>query len=244
MLRIVADKLDDLPEGLRGNAKAEGDKFVVTDMPKGWAVDDVGGMKHSLGIERTLRKEAEQALKAYEGIEDADAARKALEQMKAGSLRSSKEIDEFRKQLEDKVAADLSKKDQLANGLTKQLREMLVDKAITEAIAKEGGNLKLLLPIVRGAVKAETSADGVFAVSVVDEQGKELVSRVEGSTKPMGIAEFVNGLKSQAEFRAAFSGSGIGGSGAAHANGGSVASGSNKANLSSLELLERANSRM
>lgn len=242
--RIVADKSDDLPEGLRAHAKQEGDRWVVSSLPDGWGIEDVSGLKQTLSAERTQRKAAEKSLTAYEGIEDATAARQALEAMKAGSLKSSKEIDEFRKQLEEKVAADLAKKDQLTSGLTKQLREIMVDKAITEAIARENGNLKLLLPVVRGAVKAETTADGTLAVAVVDENGKELVSKAEGSTKPMSIPEFVSGLKSQAEFKAAFSGSGVGGSAANHASGGSGMSGQASTKLSSMDLLQRANSRL
>lgn len=242
--RIVADKSDDLPEGLRAHAKQEGDRWVVSSLPDGWGIEDVSGLKQTLSAERTQRKAAEKSLTAYEGIEDAAAARQALEAMKAGSLKSSKEIDEFRKQLEEKVAADLAKKDQLTSGLTKQLREIMVDKAITEAIARENGNLKLLLPVVRGAVKAETTADGTLAVAVVDENGKELVSKAEGSTKPMSIPEFVSVLKSQAEFKAAFSGSGVGGSAANHASGGSGISGPASTKLSSMDLLQRANSRL
>lgn len=242
--RLVADKAEDLPEGLRAQAKQEGDRWVVASLPEGWGVEDVSGLKSTLSAERTARKTAEKALTAYEGIEDAAAARSALEQMKAGSLKSAKEIEEFRKQLEEKVAADLAKKDALAQGLTKQLREVYVDKAIAEAIAKENGNLKLLLPVIRGAVKAETTADGTFAVAVVGEDGKELVSKAEGSTKPMGIAEFVSVLKTQPEYKAAFSGSGAGGSGATHASGGSGMGGQQSTKLSSMDLLQRANSRL
>lgn len=243
-LRIIADKTEDLPEGLRAHAKQEGDKLVVSGLPEGWAVEDIGGLKNTLASERTMRKEAEKSLKAYEGIEDAAAARQALEAMKAGSLKSSKEIDEFRKQLEEKVAADLAKKDSLTQGLTKQLREMLVDNAAQRAIAEAGGNLKLLLPIVRSAVKAETTADGTFAVSVVDDAGREMVSKAEGSTKPMSIAEFVSVLKEQPDYKSAFSGSGLGGSGSSHAAGGSGRSGQASTNLSSMDLLQRANSRL
>lgn len=241
--RIVADTPEDLPEGLRAQAKQEGDKLVVSGLPDGWGIEDIGGLRNSLGEERTSRKALEKALKAFEGIEDAAAARSALEQMKAGSLKSAKELEEFRKQLEEKVAADLAKKDQLAQGLTKQLREIMVDQAITEAIAKEGGNLRLLLPVVRGAVKSETTADGTLAVTLVGEDGKELVSKVDGSTKPMGISEFVSGLKQHADYRAAFSGSGVGGSGASHTAGGAGRGGQASTNLSGMAFLERANSR-
>jgi len=214
--RIVADKDLDLPEGLRQHAKLVDGKFVVDALPEGWEVGDTIGLRKTLSEERTMRKTAEKALQAYEGIDDAAAAREALTQMKAGSLKSAKEIEEFRKSLETKVAADIAKKDAMAHGLTKQLTELMVDNAAQKAIAEAGGNLKLLLPIVKAAVKAETTADGRLAVAVVDDSGKELVSKVAGATSPMSIAEYVNTLREQTEFKVAFAGSGTGGSSATH----------------------------
>ena len=109
--RIVADKSEELPEGLRAQAKQVDGKFVVDSLPEGWEIGDTVGLRKFLSEERTARKAAEKSLQAYEGIEDAAAAREALSQLKAGALKGSKEIDEFRKSLEAKVAADLAKKD-------------------------------------------------------------------------------------------------------------------------------------
>lgn len=241
--RIVADSQNDLPEGLRAAAKSDGGKFIVESLPDGWGLEDVAGMKATLSAERTQRKAAEKSLASYEGIDDAAAAREALTQMRAGTLKSSKELEEFRKQLEAKVGADLAKKDQSVAALTKQLREKLVDGEALKAIAEAGGNPKLLMPIVRSAVKAEQGADGTFAVTLTDEQGKELVSSAEGSTRPMTLPEFVQQLRTQADFKAAFAGSGTGGSGSSHAAGGSGLGGQAKTNLSSMDFLQRANSR-
>lgn len=237
--RIVADKTEDLPEGLRAQAKQEGDRWVVSSLPEGWEVGDTVGLRLRLSEERTARKEAEKALAAYEGIDDAAAARDALQQLKAGALKGSKEIDEFRKQLEAKVASDLAKKDTTLSALQSQLREQLVESAAQKAIAEAGGNLKLLLPIVRSAVKAEMAQDGRLAVTLVDEGGKELVSKVAGATGPMSIAEFVGTLREQAEYKAAFAGSGTGGSGAAHSAAG-AARASVPGSLSARELFDRA----
>lgn len=237
--RIIADKADDLPEGLRAHAKQEGDRWVVASLPEGWEIGDTVGLRKFLSEERTARKAAEKSLAAYEGIDDAAAAREALQQLKAGALKGSKEIDEFRKSLEAKVAADLAKKDATLSSMQSQLREQLIESAAQKAIAEAGGNLKLLLPVIRSAVKAEIAEDGRLAVSLVDEQGKELVSRVAGATGPMGIAEFVHTLRESADYKAAFAGSGIGGSGATHTAGG-PARANVPGNLSTRELFTRA----
>ena len=240
-LRIVADSAADLPEPLRGAAKMVEGKPVVETLPDGWALEDVAGLKRTLSEERTSRKALEKAVAQFEGIDDAAAAREALTQMRAGALKSSKELDEFRKQLEAKVGADLAKKDQAVSALTKQLTEQLVDGAALKAIAEAGGNPKLLMPILRSAVKAEMGTDGTFAVTLHDEQGKQLVSTAAGATGPMGIAEFVSQLRTQPEFKGAFAGSGTGGSGASSATGGSGRAASQAGPLSSTDLFARAN---
>jgi hypothetical protein len=159
--------------------------------------------------------------------------------MRSGGLKSSKEIEEFRKTLEQKVAGDLAKKDQSLAALTKQLREQLVDSAALKAIAEAGGNAKLLMPIVRSAVKAEQTADGTFAVTLTDEQGKELVSTAEGSARPMGLAEFVSKLRTQPDYAGAFAGSGTGGSGSSSATGGTGRA-ANPGDITAGKLFERA----
>lgn len=238
--RIVADKADELPEGLRAQAKQVDGKFVVESLPEGWEVGDTVGLRLRLSEERTARKDAEKALAAFEGIEDAAAAREALQQLKAGALKGSKEIDEFRKQLEAKVAADLAKKDATLGSLQGQLREQLVESAAQKAIAEAGGNLKLLLPVVRSAVKAEVQADGRLSVVLVDEAGKEMVSKVAGATGPMSISEFVSTLRESSDYKAAFAGSGTGGSGATHSTAGAVRA-ANPGSTSARELFNRAN---
>jgi hypothetical protein len=62
----------------------------------------------------------------------------------------------------------------------------------------------------------------------------------------MGFAEFVEGLKRQTEFKPAFSGTGSGGAGSTSQHGGAARAGnngSNLVNLSSTELIQRANDR-
>lgn len=238
--RIVADKADELPEGLRAQAKQVDGKFVVESLPEGWEVGDTVGLRLRLSEERTARKDAEKALVAFEGIEDAAAAREALQQLKAGALKGSKEIDDFRKQLEAKVAADLAKKDATLGSLQGQLREQLVESAAQKAIAEAGGSLKLLLPVVRSAVKAEVAADGRLSVVLVDETGKEMVSKVAGATGPMSISEFVGTLRESSDYKAAFAGSGTGGSGATHSTAGAVRA-ANPGSTSARELFNRAN---
>lgn len=244
MLRIVADKIEELPEGLRSAAKQQGQTVVVDALPDGWALDDINGLKAAITTERSTRKDLERKMKDFEGIEDPAAAREALEAMMAGRLKSSKDIEEWKKTAEAKFATDAAKIRTQTDGLTKQLRELMVDRAAMQAIVEAGGNPKLLMPIVRNAAKAEMAEDGTFSVTLVDDSGKELMTRTSGSSAPMQFSEYVHTLRDSQEYKAAFAGSGVGGSGSNHAAGGSARSGNNNGPLSSMDLLQRANSRM
>lgn len=241
--RIVADSQNDLPEGLRAAAKSDGGKFIVESLPDGWGLEDVTGMKATLSVERTQRKAAEKSLAAFEGIDDAAGAREAYLQMRAGKLKTSKEFEDFRTQYESKSTSEHAKKDQKYAVAMEQLRKVMVEGAALQAIAEAGGNPRLLMPILRSAIKAEPDEDGKFSVTITDEQGKELISSAEGSTRPMTIPELVQQLRTQPDMKAAFAGSGTGGSGSSHAAGGSGLGGQQKTNLSSMDLLQRANSR-
>lgn len=237
--RIVADKSDDLPEGLRAHAKQEGDRWVVSSLPEGWELDNVRNLRSALAAERTTKEDIAHKLKTFEGLEDPAAAREALEMLKAGRLKTSKELDEWKKAAEAKLAADATKLRAQSDGLTKQLRELLVDRAAMQAIVDAGGNPKLLMPIVRSAAKAELAEDGTFSVKLVGEDGTQLLTRQSGQTSPMQFSEFVATLRENPDYKSAFAGSGVGGSGAAHASGGSARV-NVPGNMSTRELFTRA----
>ncbi len=50
--RIVADKSEELPEGLRAQAKQVDGKFVVDSLPEGWEIGDTVGLRKFLSEER------------------------------------------------------------------------------------------------------------------------------------------------------------------------------------------------
>jgi len=241
-LILQADKPEEIPEALRAGAKNVGGKIVVEALPDGWAVEDVGGLKKTVSEERAARKALEKAVKAFEGIDDPAAARDALEKVASGAVKSSKELDEAKKALEAKFANDRKGLDEASAKLQAQLQEVLVDRDATAAIAAAGGNLKLLLPIVKAAAKVERDASGKLVVQLHDDGGKPLVTKKSGSADPMGFAEFVEGMKAVTDFRGAFAATGAGGTGSTSQHGGTARAGtnaSNGANLSPEESLAR-----
>ena len=53
-LRIVADALAEIPEGLREAAKQDGGAYVVTDLADGWALENVSGLRSALSTPMPL----------------------------------------------------------------------------------------------------------------------------------------------------------------------------------------------
>ena len=83
-MRIVADSLDDLPVALRDKAQSGEGGFTVREMPEGWALEDVGGLKRSVVEARKERDEAQRTAKAFEGIDPEKAARARAAELQTG----------------------------------------------------------------------------------------------------------------------------------------------------------------
>lgn len=224
MLRIIADKIEELPEGLRPAAKQEGSAFVVTQMPEGWAVEDIAGLKASVITARQERDAAKKLAKAFEGIdpEKAGEARDALEKLAAGQLRGSKEIEEYKAGVERKFAADLAKLNEKLGKRTQELRERIISGELAPVIAKLGGSdsMEAILTLAAAHVRIEESEDGALKHSLVDKGGKPLVTKKQGSADPMGFEEFIGQLRDAPGTRGLFKASATGGSGGGSQTGG------------------------
>ncbi|MCC6779881.1 MAG: hypothetical protein IT537_25160 [Hyphomicrobiales bacterium] len=226
-ISITADSLDELPETLRTAAKESNGKFVVSSLPTGFAVENVQGLKNALSEEKAARKSAEARARLVgdETEDDIAEARRARDAMRAGQLKSSKDIDDFKKQLEEKSASEIRKRDDRLGAREKQLQKVLIENAATTHIVKAGGgdSLRLLLPIVRDAAHIEDDEKtGELRVVLRDEHGRPLISRKAGNNDPMGWDEFVAALRDQPDLKPLFKIQATGGSGAASQSGGSA----------------------
>ena len=108
-------------------------------------------------------------------------------------------------------AAELTKKEQMLEGLNNQLHEVLVVNALTTAVAQEKGNPDLLMPMLQSKVKAAIDDSGQMGVYVMDAAGDRRYSGVTG--KEMTIQELVSEIKSDNKFAAAFQSEAPSGSG-------------------------------
>lgn len=224
-LKAMLESLDGIDESLRSHYAEQDGKFVLDVEPVGTvALEDVGGLKSSLGKEREDRRKLERQLEAFKDIDPAK-AREALE--KVGEMADWTPEDKVReqiaareKQLLEKHAKEIEARDSSVKHLTAQIEKHLVEAAATSALGKHKGNVELLLPHVKAHTRVEKDADGNFVARVVGPDGNVRVTMKQGSTDPMGIDEFVGSMRENPTFAPAFEGTGQSGSGASGQSGG------------------------
>jgi hypothetical protein len=225
MLRIVADKLDEIPEGLRENAKqVEGQGFVVQSLKEGWGIEDFSGLRKMLTDERQGRKAAERSLAAFDGLlpDEASAARDALDQFKAGKLRGAKELDEWKTSYEAKVKDERSKLESKLAKRTEALRERMLRGELAPVIAAKGGAeaMDAILTLAQQHVRFEETADGDIKTSLVGKDGKPMLTSKTSSGEEAGFDELIEQMRAAPATRGLFRTSATGGSGGSSQTGG------------------------
>jgi DNA-binding transcriptional MerR regulator len=211
-LKLIVDKLDDVPEALRGEYTEKDGKFHLgVD-----GLEDTGGLKTALQKERADRAAYEKQVKAWQGLgKSPDEIKELLEaQARADEDKATKagEWDKLKAQMNEKHEAALRSKDETISAMRKRLNAELVDAKAVAAIAAAKGVPELLLPHVQRHVKV----DADFNVQVVDDKGDP---RVNGKGEPLTIADLVAEMRGSEVFGRAFEGSGQSGSGKQPGNG-------------------------
>lgn len=216
----------DVPEPLRDHYIADdtGRHTLVVDAVDGYSLENVSGLKSTLGKLKERATTAETDLKAYRTLErDPDeitAALDELENLKAStnSQSESERITQLQAELEKtRTAAKREREKEIApvmernRALTDQLKSVMIDNALTEAITQAGGSVPLLLRALKDEVRAAESDSGGIEVQIVDRDG---TPRVTGADlKPMGFAELVAEKRADEQFAPAFGANGHSGGG-------------------------------
>lgn len=249
--RIVADTAEELAEPLRKIAKQENGKLVVEGLPEGFAVEDVKGLKNTVQTLRGENGTLRETVKAFEAAglthEQAKEAAEALGKMKAGTLKSSTELDAWKKELETKFSTDRT-------SLEKQLAEMrlredayVVDGPLAKIIAAKGGAdaLDVISTYARRNIRVVREDGKPPSVVVVGNDGKTaLVTKKVGSTDPMGLEELIDVMRESPATKPLFRVQAAGGSGSASQSAGSGQAGQqteDPSRLSPAELIARGN---
>ncbi len=236
-LAAVLDSLDGVPEELQSLYVEEDGKFVLDADVEGHP--KAGALKRALDRERRRAKDAEDRIP--DGFDpDRWAQLLALEEeAQKGRLtdKQREEFDNLKGQLEGQFQKRAEKYEGRITRLEGALERALVTAQATEAIARQKGSVRLLLPHVqRHATMVEDGED--FTYHIVDEKGHTRLGE-EGN---MTFDELVGEMRTSDDFAGAFEGTGSSGGGAPPsgrpASGGgskTVAAGDDSAFLSNLE---------
>lgn len=165
---------------------------------------DASKAKTDLGVLSEFGESPEEVKQAFDA--------KLAEAQEAAKTGTTKLVEKARQevidQYEKQKKADTARNEALQN----QLYDLMVTNQITEALQAEGGNSKLLSPMLKQMVKVNEQ-DGKFNVSVVDQDGDPRHSFSTG--QPMTIKELVGEMKADPNYAPAFESQAPSGSGAA-----------------------------
>lgn len=218
-LKLMLESLDGLSDEIaKEYVERDGKFYLDWQEVGGLKVEDVSGLKTALEKERKAARENAAKLKRFEGIDDPDAARSALEKLEEfENFDPDKKVEEKMKSREasllkqhEKERDKIAKRAENAEG---QLKKVLVQNAALDALQKAGGRASLMLPHVLGNVRMRQTDSGEYIAEVVDSEGNPRVGDSAGN--PMTIPQLVAEMKQSEDFAAGFDGTGATGGGGA-----------------------------
>lgn len=219
-LKAVVEKLEEIAEPVRPLYQEKDGKFFLDVEPvNGYALEDVAGLKSSLGKERTRANALAKDFERYKDL-DPDKARDALQKLaELGNIDPLKEADKIvdqrvkaaTGQLVEKHQKELDTERKERLSLESAFQEVLIDRAATAALAEAKGSVELLLPHVQRHTRVRKTEDGRRIVEVIDKDGNVRIANAKGD--PMTITDLVQEMRKSEAFGRAFEGTGNSGSG-------------------------------
>jgi len=204
-----SDSLDNIPEDFRP-LYAESDGKYVIDEKFSKVAGAITGLNNSL---KTARKEAKEAARTSVDISPLSEFGASPEEIKKTFTTKMKDLqdqlaatnsedaklnlEKIRDDLAKSYAVEIKNKEERSKALEGQLYSLLVENAASSAIVEAKGVPELLLPFVKGQIKA-IEEEGEFKVFVVDESGDRRYSPFTG--QPMTIKELVSEFKTNEKY--------------------------------------------
>lgn len=249
--RIVADSPDELAEPLRKVAKPDGGKFVIDTLPEGYGVEDVRGLKSTVQTLRGEVTDLKQVTRAFQeaGLthEQAKEAAEAMAKVKAGSLKSTAEIEAWKQTVEAKFQTESKTLAERLSKRTDVLRNELVRGKLAPLVAAKGGSraINAILTLAERNIRVEEDAQGNLVPVVVGSDGKSALTKKAGSMDPMGFEELVELMRESPETRGLFDTVATGGTGSASQTAGRGQTGNQGSAqpLTARDLIQSANER-
>lgn len=210
-LKSEVETIDDVPEKFRPFYAEKDGKFLLDDE----LVADQAKYQETTRNLRSANKEAadrRRDLKAWTdlGLSLDEAKERLASGDKAppidgdgGAPRPAgkDELDRVRTAMQSKHEKDLATEREKQTRLRRQLEQTMIRDAATSAIAASKGMVALLLPHVQASMSLVEAENGDLLPRVVDGQGQV---RLNGHGNPMTVAELVEEMKGNPDFRTAF----------------------------------------
>lgn len=249
---LEKEKFDELSETEQAHyVERDGKFYLEVTTVDGVALEDVKGLKTTIetlrGNERKLTKTLETAQVKYKDIdpEEARNAIKKYDEVKNwdGNTKIAEAVEASKRELVKAHKKEVETLEEDLADTQTQLTDAIVNTKIVEALQKEEGSVELLLPHVKKHVRMVKNSAGKWMPEVINDANEPRVGDSEGN--PMTITQYIQEMKTQKTFAAAFPGAnstGSGGSGSSEggtqqktSKGKTVASSDGKAMSKSVE---------
>jgi len=208
-LEINIDSLDSVAEPLRALYVPNGDKFKL-DLT---GLEDTTGLKSALEKERTNARELDKQSKQWKSLgktpEEITALIEAQSKAETDKLAQAGEWDKLRAQQNELHAKAIATMTETVSAKDRAISKNVVDAQAIAAIAAGKGNTDLLMPFVRGALKA-VEVDGEYAVRVINDKGD---ARVDASGNFLSVVDLVAEMRQDTKYGPLFQASGASGGG-------------------------------
>jgi len=226
MLDPIRDNLDSLPEDVSKEYTQRDDgRFLLQVASKGgFALEDVAGLKATLGEWKSKHEKKSRDLDAFRDNEGNLVDVKALlqsaaqlEELKDATPKDKVEgivtqrVAEHKRKFETEVATLNTEKAKLLADLDSVVVEQAAIAAIAKAGAGEYQDL-LLLPVMQ-RLRSDRSEGGKIRPVVLGENDTPRISLKSGSQDLMSVDELIEEMKDQTQFAVCFPGSGNSGAG-------------------------------
>lgn len=223
-LKLVIDKIEDVPEPIRDQYTEKDGKFHLN-------VDNAEAenifaapLKKAVEQERKLRAASDARVRAWEksgkSPEEIETLITEQQKMDEEKLQRAGEWDKLKAQMNerhkvelDSLAKKLADKENEAQSKDKALEDLLIESHAAAAISAAKGKMKALMPHVKQHLRLEREQNGSgsnYTLKVVDDAGGP---RVNGKGDPLTVADLIAELRASDDFGGLFDGTGNSGSG-------------------------------
>lgn len=216
---LTAEEHSSIGESFKSEYVEKDGKFYLDVAPvDGYALEDVGNLKTSLGKERTHREKLEKEVVKFKDL-DPDRARAALAELEElKKIDPDKEADKIanakfeaaRSQLLTKHEKELADEQAKSTKYRNKIDELLRDQRATIELANQKGSIELLLPHIRSQTRVVEDGDD-FKLEVIDSSGNVRIGNSKG--EPMSLEDLILEMRNSDKFGRAFEGDGKSGSG-------------------------------